>query len=349
MCVPRARLAVGVGLLLPLLAVVLENLILPAAMPDFYRNASAPLTQDQLEAFEKTGFVTLPGVIPRAMVERLLDELHLIQDEAEAQMEAESIESGQWDPASSGAHQTQCTYAFARDADGTLSRPARLHKAQGVGLRSPLVRETLSFAPLANAAAYLVRRGVPASRHPPEVDAFGTKFFPVEAGTAGSVSWHDDNYYFGTSRSHTISCVVYLRDVKMPTGCMRVLPGSHQDTVVGYARAHLYKSVPEQHGEYIPETVITDGALATDMAGKRRPAIDVEVTAGTAVLFDANLLHAAHPNRGGQSASERIAFHYIPGDLDTGFRGTSFARGAFADRHMAVGARENLPLDRPSV
>ena len=33
--------------------------------------------------------------------------------------------------------------------------------------------------------------------------------------------------------------------------------------------------------------------------------------------------------------SERVAFHYIPGDLDSDFRGTSFARGKFADRHLA--------------
>ena len=44
-----------------------------------------------------------------------------------------------------------------------------------------------------------------------EVDAFGTKYFPVRAGSPGSVGWHDDNYYFGTTRSDTISCVVYLR------------------------------------------------------------------------------------------------------------------------------------------
>lgn len=72
-------------------------------------------------------------------------------------------------------------------------------------------------------------------------------------------------------------------------------------------------------------------------AGMRAP-VDLRVLEGSAVLFDANLLHATYPNASAVS-SERVAFHYIPAELDaTGFRGTSFARGKFADRHVAAGA-----------
>ena len=99
-------------------------------------------------------------------------------------------------------------------------------------------------------------------------------------------------------------------------------------------RLHMRLPTHTQHGEYIPEEIITSD-LAIGKDGFQRAPRDVPVAASSAVLFDANLLHSVHPNLS-QPASERIAFHYIPGQLDSGFRGTSFARRKFADRHLAI-------------
>ena len=293
--------------------------------------------QSMLADFNRDGFVVLDRVVPPTLLEALLAELNAIKAAAEAEASS-SAESGGWDAKSSGAAQDACTFAFARDKDGALSQPVRLHKAQGVALRSERVQELLRLPELVKTAADLVHSGIALGVDAPperrEVDVFGTKFFPVEAGSVGSVSWHDDNYYFGTERSHTVSCAVYLRDIDARSACLRVVPGSHRDATVGSSRAHLYTPSPQQHGEYIDESIIATGELARDASGAARAAVDVPVAAGTAVLFDANLLHAVHPNSVvGGPPSERVAFHYIPGDLDTGFRGTSFARGRFADRH----------------
>lgn len=288
--------------------------------------------------FERDGFIVLDRIVPPALIEALLTELNALKAAAEAEAASSSAQSGSWDANSSGAAQDACTFAFARDEGGALCQPIRLHKAQGVALRSERVQELLRLPELVKAAATLVHSGLAMDKDAPpermEVDVFGTKFFPVESGSVGSVAWHDDNYYFGTSRSHTISCAVYLRDIDASSACLRVVPGSHRDAAVGSSRAHLYTPSPQQHGEYIDESIIATGELAVDASGAARAAVDVPVCAGTAVLFDANLLHAVHPNSVvGGPPSERVAFHYIPGDLDTGFRGTSFARGRFADRH----------------
>ena len=345
MCVRRARIAVGIGILLPLLAVLVEIWSTDGPLSLLERSK---LTAADIASFDRDGFVVLHQVVPQSMIASLLTELHEIQAKAEQADVEHSAFS--WDEKTSGADESNCTFAFARDENGALHRPVRLHKAQGIALRSPKVEQVLRFPPIAKNAATLVHRGLPGA--PPaggsatsfemrlEVDAFGTKYFPVAAGSPGSVSWHDDNYYFGTTRSHTISCTVYLRDTNAHSGALRVLPGSHRDSAVGSERAHLYRPLASQHGEYIPESSILD-ELAAGSSGQLRKPVDVSVAAGSVVLFDANLLHSGHPNLlpsdgGVSAASERLAFHFIPGDLDSGFRGTSFARGRFADRHRVT-------------
>lgn len=145
-----------------------------------------------------------------------------------------------------------------------------------------------------------------------------------------SVGWHCDNYFFGTSRSGTISCVCYLRQTSMASGCLRVVPGSHRASAVGPERGHLYEWDPARGSEFIPEQTL----LAHEKRFGRAP-VDVCVPEGSVILFDANLLHAAYANESAAS-SERVAFHYIPAELDaTGFKGVSFARGDFADRYVA--------------
>ena len=138
-----------------------------------------------------------------------------------------------------------------------------------------------------------------------------------------------------------------MRGTLCRRGNLRVVPGSHHDQRVGSQRSEHYKPSIQQNGEFIPEAVVTSDELSVGPEGAKRVPLEVEVPAGTAVLFDANLLHAVRPNDAIDSQpSERVAFHYIPGDLDTGFRGTSFARCTFADRYLVVGAAESKETKR---
>ncbi|CAK0853992.1 unnamed protein product [Prorocentrum cordatum] len=132
--------------------------------------------------------------------------------------------------------------------------------------------------------------------------------------------------------------VFYLRGTENGQGALMVVPGSHRSAEVGYERARHYRTLVEQHGEYIPEEVITSGDLGRAPDGSALPVKSLPVPGGSVVLFDANLLHCVQPNLSTDTPSERVACHFIPGDLDTGFRGTSFRRGHFADRHLIVHA-----------
>lgn len=272
--------------------------------------------------FQRDGFIVLKGAVPKRDLRRLRRSLDGIAREACGSLGAGADHDSVQPPSDAAAFQ------FEHDASGRVKEPLRVHKIQGVGLVSKDVTELLRSQILAGAALQLSGSE--------EIDAFGTKYFPAAAGSAGTVGWHDDNFYFGTTRSRTISCVCYLRDTRRESGCLRVVPASHLDPKVGPERAHLYKHDKERHGEYIPEETLLAGGASGGT--KRAPTpTDVDVAEGSAVLFDANLLHAAWPNRCAASPrSERIAFHYIPTDVNSEFRGVSFARGAFADRHEAT-------------
>lgn len=305
--------------------------------------AAGPLTDAQLQAFDRDGFLVLRGAIPPEVVREHLAALEAVAAAAERDAEGGSGDGGAWDGAESGADSRQCTFAFERAKDGGLRRPARMHKAQGIALRLPKVLELVRRPDVALAAAALAGRCAggadpETSRERHELDVFGTKYFPVKPGSPGSVSWHDDNYYFGTTRSHTISCVFYLRGTENGQGALKVVPGSHRSAEVGYERARHYRTLVEQHGEYIPEEVISSGDLGRGTDGSALPVAILPVPSGSVVMFDANLLHSVQPNLSTDTPSERVACHFIPGDLDTGFRGTSFRRGHFADRHLIVHA-----------
>jgi len=287
------------------------------------------MSAKDIAAFEKDGYIIFERAIGPRHIRALLRELSRATATAAATTAYTTV------PAAD-----RCSYSFEKTASGELRQPVRLHKAQGIGLESAGVRELISNPRLASTALALSKRTAAVA----ELDAFGTKFFPVGPGSPGSVGWHDDNFYFGTTRSHTVSAVLYLREMSVNVGCLRVVPGSHLDKAVGpdHERAKHYQKGVFRDGEFISEETIVSGALSVDRHGARRRPIDVIVPAGSAVLFDANLLHAVHPNRS-DGPSERVAFHYIPGDLGAvGFRGTSFARGDFADRHLACVAGEGL-------
>ena len=275
--------------------------------------------------FDRDGYVVLQDALPPRHLRTLRRALAAVARHACQSSSTADDHNSVLPPEDTAAFQ------FEHNSDGSVRTPMRVHKVQGVGLVCPDVQQAIRSQAILSTAAALASEE--------RLDAFGTKYFPVEPGSAGSVGWHDDNYYFGTTRSRTISCVCYLADTRRANGCLRIVPGSHRDARVGPERAPLYSHDAQRHGEYISEatmrTLVGDDREAPAPKRRKAPreAVDVEVPAGSAVLFDANLLHATHSNRSANEASPRLAFHFIPADHAGEFRGVSFARGKFRDRH----------------
>jgi len=149
----------------------------------------------------------------------------------------------------------------------------------------------------------------------PNIDVFGTKFYPMLVRGATSTGWHQDNHYFGTNSDRVVSCAIYLEKTGVENGCLQVVPGSHR---TGHLVEHQSGTGIYAHGSW------------TEV--KEDQAVDLVCSPGTVVLFSANLLHGARSNLSGRT-SYRTAWHYIHGDLDL----PMFPRGGYKDRHILRG------------
>lgn len=100
--------------------------------------------------------------------------------------------------------------------------------------------------------------------------------------------WHKDVGYQGAPMSQSlllISCIYYLSDVTLDEACFAVVPGSHR-----FDRSVAVVDRVEDMPAHIP------------LIGK----------AGTAILFHANLWHAAYPSRSDQTRRTAHVYYCRP-------------------------------------
>ena len=192
--------------------------------------------------------------------------------------------------------------AYSLELDkNNVAIPQRLHKVQGVCVADPRILALAEQKEILDRIEEFTG---------PDIDVFGTKFFPKLPGGGTSTNWHQDNFYFGTNSSKIISCGIYLQDADEENGCLQVIP-----------RSHLKKQIREhsphsgRHGSW---TQVDDALRQT-----------LPVPAGSVVLFSANLLHGAVDNTSHTRARYSTAWHYIPSNLSL----EKFPRGVFKDRH----------------
>jgi len=107
---------------------------------------------------------------------------------------------------------------------------------------------------------------------------------------------------------------------------------------------HLLKEEPAHEasaeGEWINAENVTKCAklaAAEPLAEGASCALDVPVAAGSAVLFDARLLHAARKNSSETRTRHSLFAHYVRGKRSFRWRGTDFSFGVYKDRHRVVG------------
>jgi len=252
-------------------------------------------------SFWEKGFLVFPGLLSAEAPEICKQMDALLESKQDAG-------TANWNAVDSGGAE----HVLAVDEAG-VPTPGRILKIQAAALGSPAVLEVLGSHKIRQKVEALY--GHLGQEVPQHVDVFGTKFFPMWPGGV-SVSWHQDCHYFGTASPRIISCGVYLQDTDSENGCLQVVPGSHTRGVLPHAPG----TGEHAQGEWV--------SLEKDAS-----VLDVKVPAGSVVLFNAMLLHAARKNTHRTRSRYSMFGHFVPATLGFEWRGTDFSHGVYRDRH----------------
>lgn len=217
-----------------------------------------PLSREDLQAFEKDGYLFLPGLIPEREIAAYATELRKL--------------------AAAGTNGPE----YIREPGGGEVRSIfRVHLDNAVFLR--LSRDER----LAGIARRIL--GGDVYIHQSRVN--------LKPGFAGKeFYWHSDfetwHVEDGMPRMRALSCSVNLTENFPTNGAVMVIPGSHRHFVacVGETPAEHYKQSLRRQEYGVP-----DKRILAELAGER--GIECPVgPAGSVLFFDCNLLHGSNSN-----------------------------------------------------
>ena len=133
----------------------------------------------------------------------------------------------------------------------------------------------------------------------PDILVWSTDWWIKEANSPQFVSWHQDSQYWGLDTDKLVTVWVALSPSTIQSGCMRVLPGSHQGPDLMHEET------------FHNDNMLTRGQSISTI--DENSAVNLVVDTGQAVLFAFRIAHASYPN---QTNDRRIglAIRYIPPD-----------------------------------
>ena len=168
----------------------------------------------------------------------------------------------------------------------------------------------------------------------PDILCWNSIFWIKEAGANSFVSWHQDVTYWGLDRNDVISAWIALSPATEASGCMRVLPGSHDRDPLPHA------------DRYHEDNMLTRGQeIAVEVDAAKTVAMPLEP--GQMSLHNYRLAHASGPNR----ADDRrigVSLHYMPTrtkQIVGAWDSAAVVRGEDRYRHFEPTPRPTRDLD----
>ena len=132
----------------------------------------------------------------------------------------------------------------------------------------------------------------------PNILCWASGFFWKPAGDPAYISWHQDSTYWGLSHPDIVTAWVAFTPSTPESGCMRVIPGTHQRDQVPHRDTFAAENLLSRGQEIAVEVNEED-------------AVNVVLQPGQASLHHVRLFHGSEPNR---ADHPRIgyAIRYIP-------------------------------------
>lgn len=232
------------------------------------------LDAEQVAAFERDGFVKLPGFADPSVGLAMLDR---VVDLARRAARGEDI-----DPAFVLPEQ-QAELAARERAEvapeDLVSKVFRL-------ARDPVFREFAVADPTTRLVAQLLGSD--------DVDVFLSQFIFKNAGAWGQ-PWHQDSYYFPFDPPRPVLGVwLAISEATLANGCLHVLPGSHREPI----KTHVDDRRPNANYGYVE-------IIDHDMSDS----IPVLMQPGDLLLFDSHLMHRSTDNET-DGVRAAMVFHY---------------------------------------
>jgi non-heme Fe2+,alpha-ketoglutarate-dependent halogenase len=167
----------------------------------------------------------------------------------------------------------------------------------------------------------------------PNILCWGSSFFQKEPGDKAFVSWHQDSAYYGLEPANTLTAWIAISEASMASGCMRFLPGSHNQGIRGHDELKAQ------------DNLLSRGQTVVGVDETK--AVHVPLKPGQFSFHKEDTLHASHPN----STNDRrigLSIHYVSPDVrDTSFPGASamLLRGNDPHGHWKADLRPKMDLD----
>jgi ectoine hydroxylase-related dioxygenase (phytanoyl-CoA dioxygenase family) len=159
------------------------------------------LTQEQIDAFTRDGYLPYKKILSDA-------EIELLRQEYDAEF-ARAETGGQW---------RNLSAAEGASVDAQKSAKTKMLQIMGMGERNIHYRKLLYDARILDVVQDLMG---------PNIMLFHDQALFKPAFHGGEVTWHQDNAYWHARPANLVSCWLTLDDVDESNGAMQVIPGSH--------------------------------------------------------------------------------------------------------------------------